>query len=96
MKTVKSRIEYKEKASRLELFVRILYWIPVIIVLWIFSFVASIAQLVLWFHILIFGRRHKSLSNFVKAYVNYLFSINAYFNLLTDERPPIIPDSESE
>ena len=92
MKTVKSQISYKEKASRLELFVRIIYAIPIVIVLWIFSFLAGLAQLILWFHILILGRRHKALGNFIKAYVTYVFRARAYLDLVTDERPPIIPE----
>jgi hypothetical protein len=93
MKTVKSKIVYKEKAPRWELLVRIIYAIPVSIVLWIFSFIASIAAILLWFHILILGRRHKSLHNLVRMYIAYIFKTSAYFQLLTDERPPIIPSS---
>lgn len=92
MKTVKSKIIYKEKARRLELLVRVLYAIPIAIVLWVFSILAGLAQFVLFFHILILGKRHISLNNFVKMYVTYLFRVHAYLNLLTDERPPIIPE----
>lgn len=92
MKTVKSSIIYKEKAPRLELLIRIIYAIPVVIVLWIFGVIVAIVQFVLWFYILIFGKRHKGMSNFIKTYVIYLFRINSYFHLLTDERPPIIPE----
>jgi len=92
MKTVKSNIFYKEKASRWELLVRIIYAIPIAIVLWLFGILAGVAQIILWFHILILGRRHKALSNFVKMYVTYVFRVNTYLNLVTDERPPIIPE----
>jgi len=92
MKTVKSSIIYKEKASRLELLVRIIYAIPIAIVLWLFGILVGVAQIILWFHILFLGRRHKTLSNFVKIYITYLFRVHAYLNLVTDERPPIIPE----
>ncbi len=92
MKSVKSKITYKEKASRLELLVRIIYAIPIAVVLWIFGILAGLAQLILWFNILIFGKRHKLLHNFVKMYITYLFRVHAYLNLLTEERPPIIPE----
>lgn len=92
MKTVKSSIVYKERASRLELIIRIIYAIPIAIVLWLFGILAGIAQFILWFHILFLGRRHNALSNFVKMYITYLFRVHAYLNLVTDERPPIIPE----
>jgi len=92
MKTVKSQISYTEKASRLELFVRIIYAIPIVIILWVFSFLAGLVQIILWLHILILGRRHRTLSNFIKAYVTYVFRIRVYLDLVTDERPPIIPE----
>lgn len=92
MRTVKSQISYKEKASRWELLVRIIYAIPIVIILWIFGFLAGLAQIVLWFYILILGKRHKTLSNFIKAYITYLFRVRAYLDLVTDERPPIIPE----
>jgi hypothetical protein len=94
MKTVSSKIVYKEKASRLELFVRILYAIPVLIVFWILGILAGIAEIILWVHILILGRRHKSLSELITLYVNYMFKVAAYLNLTTDERPPIIPENK--
>jgi high-affinity Fe2+/Pb2+ permease len=94
MKTVKFDVKYIEKASRLELLVRILYSIPLAIVLWLIGIIASLAEFLLWFHILIFGRRHKGLNGFLKVYLAYVTKIRAYLNLLTDERPPIIPDKD--
>ena len=91
MRTVKSQISYKEKASRLELFIRIIYAIPIAIVLWLFSFLVGLVQIILWLYILILGRRHKTLSDFIKMYVTYVFRVRAYLDLVTDERPPIIP-----
>jgi ABC-type maltose transport system permease subunit len=93
MRTVKSDIAYKERASRLELLVRIVYMIPAVVVLLLMSFLAGLAEFILWFHILIFGKRHESLNKVVAMYINYRFRINAYLNLLTDERPPIIPET---
>ena len=92
MKTVKSKITYTEKASRLELFVRIIYMIPIMIVLWIFGIIAAVVFIVEWLHILILGKRHKSLGKFLETYVTYVFKVNVYLNLVTDERPPIIPE----
>jgi uncharacterized membrane protein len=94
MKTVKFGVEYKDKASRLELFIRIIYAIPLAIVVWILSFIMSFVNLVQWFHILILGRRHKSLYKFAKLYLGYVTKISAYIWLLVDERPEIIPDED--
>lgn len=92
MKTIKSSIAYKKRASRLELLVRIVYMIPIIVVLWIFNIMAGLAVFLQVFNILIFGQRNRTLNDFVKTYVTYMFRIRTYLSLLTDERPPIIPE----
>lgn len=92
MKTVKTNITYKEKASRLELLVRIVYIIPLGIILWAFSILASIAFAILWFHILIFGKRHRGSLSFLMKYVDYRFKVYAYLGMLTEERTPIFPE----
>lgn len=92
MKTVQIEVQSADKASRLELFIRIVWMIPTVIVLWIFSVVALICFIVHWFFILIIGKRNRSLNNIVKAYVYYVAKVHSYVCLLTDERSPIIPE----
>lgn len=91
MRTVRSNVTYVEKASRWEILVRILYSIPISVVLWFFGIIAGISELILFLHILILGRRHKELNKLVSAYLDYFIKVSAYLRFLTDERPRIIP-----
>jgi hypothetical protein len=58
---------YEHDAGRLELLVRILYWILIGIVMWVYGLVAGICLIIQWFHILILGNRNDALSNVVKG-----------------------------
>jgi len=92
MRTVKSKITYKEKASRLELLVRIIYAIPIAVILWILDMVGSIVGIVLWLYMLILGKRHKLMTSFLRMVITYRFRTSSYLWLATDDRPPIIPE----
>ncbi len=92
MKTINSKIKYKKDASRWELLVRLIYAIPIAVVIWIFSLVMGVVLFVQWFHILLLGERHKSLHNLISTYLIYVFRVRTYLNLGTDERPPIVPE----
>jgi hypothetical protein len=94
MKTVRSEIAFKERASRIEILVRLVYWIPLVIVLWVLSAVAGFVEIVQLLHILLLGRRHPTLNKFLSIFVKFQFQINAYYSLTTDERPPIIPENK--
>ncbi len=48
-------------------------------------------MIILWFVILILGRRSEGLSNFIKGYLEYTVHVLSYTNLMTDKRPGIIP-----
>jgi len=84
---------YERKASRLELFIRILYWIAIGIVLGIYRFFAGICMIIQWFVILILGRRSEGMSNFIKGYLEYTVHVMNYVYFMTDKRPAIIPKS---
>lgn len=92
LKTVEIDIESDSKASRLELFIRIVWAIPTAIVLWFFGIVAGVCLIVHWFYILVTGKRQKTLNNVVKKYVYYEAKTRAYLTLTTEERSPIVPD----
>jgi Domain of unknown function (DUF4389) len=92
MKTVKISIKSKDVASRLELFVRIVWTIVSGIVLCVFSLLAFLCLVVHWLYILITGRRHKGLNNLLRVYVLYRTKLYAYSFMLTDERNPIFPE----
>ena len=82
---------FEHDAGRLELLVRIVYWILIGIVLWIYGIIAFLCLLVQWFHILILGCRNEGLSNIAKGYLEYLVHVMGYTYLMTDTRPAILP-----
>jgi hypothetical protein len=89
---LKQLFVYEHDASRLELFVRIVYaWICIGVVLVVYGFLAGICMLIQWFVILILGRRHEGLSNFIKGYLEYYVHVLSYYYFMTDDRPGILP-----
>ena len=82
---------FEHDASRLELLIRIIYWILIGIVAAVYGIIATICLLIQWFHILILGRRNESLSNFAKGYLEYMVHVMSYTYIMTDKRPEILP-----
>nr|WP_321351064.1 DUF4389 domain-containing protein [uncultured Methanoregula sp.] len=82
---------YEHDASRLELLIRIVYWIIIGIVLWVYGIISVICLIIQWVCILILGRRIEGLSNFVKGYLEYLVHVMPYMYFMTDSRPGILP-----
>jgi hypothetical protein len=82
---------YEHDASRLELLIRIVYWILIGIVLWVYGIVAGICLFIQWFHILVLGSRNEWLSNVAKGYLEYLVDVMSYTYIMTDKRPDILP-----
>jgi hypothetical protein len=82
---------YEHDAGRLELLIRIVYWILIGIVLWVYGIIARICLLIQWFHILIFGCRNETLSNIAKGYLEYMVHVLSYTYFMTDTRPDIMP-----
>ena len=82
---------YEHDAGRLELLVRILYWILIGIVLLVYKIIATICLFVQWFHILILARRNDGLSNIAKGYLEYMVHVLPYTYFMTDKRPEILP-----
>jgi hypothetical protein len=82
---------FENDASRLELLIRIVYWILIGIVAAVYGIIASICLFIQWFHILILGRRNEVLSNFAKGYLEYMVHVMSYTNIMTDTRPAIMP-----
>ena len=74
---------WNKKASRLELFVRMFYIIPVAIILSLYSFLMTF--------ILVLGRRLETLNKVIKGYLEYYTRIAGYFYLTTDKRPGVLP-----
>ncbi len=89
---MKQLFVYQHDASRLELFIRIVYgWIAIYIVLAIYGIVAGICMFIQWFVILILGRRSEGLSNFIKGYLEYIVHVVGYLYWMTDKRPGVMP-----
>jgi hypothetical protein len=82
---------YEEKAGRIELLVRIFYSIAIAIVLFVYSFIASICMFIQFFVILVLGRRNRGLAEFVQGYCEYQVHVLSYVSFLTDRRPGIMP-----
>ena len=82
---------YEHDAGRLELLIRIVYWILIGIVAWIYGIIAFICLFIQWFHILILGRRNEGLSSIAKGYLEYLVHVMDYVYIMTDKRPDIFP-----
>lgn len=82
---------YEQHARRLELLIRIVYSIAVGIILALYGIVAMICLIIQFFYVLIFGRRHEELSNFIKGYLEYYVHVLAYIYLMTDKRPGVLP-----
>ncbi|MDD1661791.1 MAG: DUF4389 domain-containing protein [Methanomicrobiales archaeon] len=82
---------YEEPASRFELLVRILYWILIGIVLWVYSIIAGICLIVQWVVILILGHRNKDLSDIIQGYLEYRVHVTPYMAFMTDRRPDVMP-----
>jgi Zn-dependent protease with chaperone function len=84
---------YEHDARRLELLIRIVYWIAIGIVAWVYGLLAIICLFIQWFFVLIMGRRQQGLSDFAKGYLEYLVSRMPYVYIMTDKRPAILPDT---
>jgi hypothetical protein len=92
MDSVKITVTGAEKASRLELFIRWVWGTIVLIILSIIGIFACIALIVQWFYILILGKRHPALANFVTNWYKAMAQLYFYVLLSTDERPPLVPE----
>jgi hypothetical protein len=88
---MKQLFVWEEKASRLELFIRIVYSIFIAIVLMVYSLIAQLCMFVQWIVILILGKRVKGLNNIIKGFLEYNVRVISYCNFLTDKRPGILP-----
>jgi Zn-dependent protease with chaperone function len=84
---------YEHDARRLELLIRIGYWIAIGIVAWVYGILAFICLFIQWFFILIMGRRQQGLSEFARGYFEYIVSRMPYMYFMTDKRPSVLPDT---
>jgi hypothetical protein len=81
-------VEYVERRSRLTAFFRLLLAIPLVIWLYIYGLVASIAVVIAWLAIVFTARYPQALYDFVAGYTRLLARFTAYASLLCDPYPP--------
>jgi hypothetical protein len=81
--------DFNRPARRTELIVRIFYGVVLLIVYGFWSLIAGVAFVLLWLHILVLGRRHRGLWEFILGYQRYTVRMQAYLLCLTDERAPM-------
>jgi hypothetical protein len=82
-------IKYVEKASRFELFVRILLSFVYGIIAEIWGILAGVLLVLQWLIVLVTGKRNKGIYNFIAGFWRYWTRTIAYILMLTDERPPL-------
>lgn len=92
MKTIKLTVSERQKAPRVELLVRLVYWIPLYIVMLVFAVLAFFAIIVNFGSILIRGMRSARLAALIKSYSDYRYKFEMYLLGIVDERPPILPE----
>ncbi|MFA6036236.1 MAG: DUF4389 domain-containing protein [Candidatus Micrarchaeia archaeon] len=92
METVEYEVKYGERASRLELIIRLLWMIPSAIVLCVLGIIACIMWMLQWLHILVLAKRNAFMHEWMLKYVAYYTKVETYQHLLTDERNPLMPE----
>ena len=70
---------------------RLVYWIPLAIVLFFLQIVSWFCWILQLLVIIITGERNKVLTDFMKLRIEYELKMMSYYSLLTDERPEILP-----
>jgi hypothetical protein len=81
--------EPKPSYSRVTALFRMILLIPVMIISWVMSIVASIGVLVSWFVIVITGKQPRGLQEMIDLGIGYMMRANAYALLVSEEFPPI-------
>jgi hypothetical protein len=79
--------DYVERRSRLTAFFRLILAIPLMIWLYFYAIVASIAIVIAWFAIVLTGRYPRGLYDFVAGYTRFITRFTAYAVLLCDPYP---------
>ena len=80
--------DYLQRRSRLTAFFRLILAIPLMIWLYFYAIVASIAIVIAWFAIVLSARYPRGLYDFVAGYTRFITRATAYMLLLCDPYPP--------
>lgn len=79
--------KFKDRASRVELLVRIPFVLILLMVGGMWGIFAEIAIMLQWFHVLLTGKRSRRLWRFIARFLNFYTRLWAYAGILTDARP---------
>jgi uncharacterized membrane protein len=90
LKTVKIDVIPQKVASRLELLVRIPYAIILGIILYFLGLIVFVLFILNIVTILLVKQRVAV--EFIAAYIEQYAKVSAYLTLVTDERPPLLPE----
>lgn len=93
MKSIQLKVSTPKTSSRKELLVRLVYWIPLAVVFYVLHFIGILCLIANFFSVLIRGRVSVSLAKVQQTAIDYFYKFQAYTSFLTDERPPIIPET---
>jgi hypothetical protein len=84
-----------EKYSRAKAFFRVILYIPVLFMTWVYSFVLYWVAIAAWLVVVITGKMPQGIQNVIDMAVRYTVRGHAYYWLLTETYPPISePDAQ--
>ena len=79
--------DFSERRNRLTAFFRLILAIPLLIWLYLYALVASVAIVIAWFAIVITGKYPRGLYDFVAGYTRFVTRVIGYSVLLCDPYP---------
>src|SRR4051812_11245087 len=85
---VRFDVEYPERLSRWKIFLKWLFAIPQLIVLYLLSVVVSVLVFIAFFAILFTKKWPRGMFDFAVQIQRWTFNVYAYVGLLRDEYPP--------
>lgn len=80
--------DYVDQRNRLTAFFRLILAIPLLIVLYVYAIIATIAAVIAWFAIVLTAHYPGGLYGFVAGYLRFLTRVTAYAALLCDPYAP--------
>ncbi len=83
-------IVFEERISRLFIF-RLLWVVPIIVPMAAYTLLFGLQSIVQFLHMLVLGKRSKSLFEHQMHYVRYAAGWEAYTRYFTNARPPVLP-----
>jgi hypothetical protein len=86
-------VTYEERRSRLSTFFRLILAIPILIWVWLYALLASVAVVIAWFVMVITASYPRPLYEFVAGYLRIQTLTVAYTLLLCDPYPPFVGDA---